>query len=503
MPTVAELFDQLIDQLADDVAEKVMPKVDARIAEAIANPTPEPAPEPTPDPEQPEQEELPLAATAQISNSTGGEWQNGVSVQTSRFMIRETTQARHAFVKGATVKFSNGQSRKITDVAVAHGNIYPTVEGDKISPSAGYPNTVYVVKGEADEAEPEGELPQPEPMPPANGSKRKGMVCTNLGMGQGAPSNVPGTQGTHFNYPIESEIVRGKGYGFTRYRVGGIFERFFKRQGSTEMYLGKDAKGKEYSSASVIRVGQLCKKHGCTVLWNPFHNYGTVFGKKVGSSDGLTAEQFGQAWRTFILHVKSDPDAWAATHGFDLMNEWSGMQFPAIFDATQAVLDACGDILEDKFIVPEGKDYSSTANWVRNNDGFKNLKDPRGPGFIEFSGHLYLDQDASGFYKSGDTARAPHTPESVGVDRLKGFADWIDQHGFRGNIGETIVPGDMPRLLKGLENMLVMARDRGIDVYIFGLGDWFSDNYSTVHNLEIARNRPTLELVQRFTKAQA
>lgn len=496
MPTVAELFDQLIDQLADDVAEKVMPKVDERIAEKLAANEPVEQPKPV----EPDEDEFPIAA--QISNSKGGEWQFGVSVQTPRFMIRETSQAKAAFVKGARVRFSDGQVRKITEVAVAHGNIYPTVEGEKLSPSVGYPNTVSASKGDA-EQEDELSVPKPDPVPSKPGTGRKGIVGTNLGMGQGASNRIPGTQGTDFNYPIESEIIRAKGYGLTRFRVGGLFERFFKRQGSTEMYLGKDAKGKEYSSASVIRVGQLCKKHGCTVLWNPFHNYGTVFGKKVGSSDGLTAEQFGQAWRTFILHVKSDPDAWAATHGFDLMNEWSGMQFDPIFDATQAVLDACADILEDKFIVPEGKDYSSTANWVRNNDGFKNLKDPRGPGFIEFSGHLYLDQDASGFYKSGDTARAPHTPESVGVDRLKGFADWIDQHGFRGNIGETIVPGDMPGLLKGLDNMLVMARDRGIDVYMFGLGDWFSDSYTTVHNLEIGRNRPTLELVQKFTKAQA
>ena len=481
------------------------------IAALIEQPEPEvPAPEPIPEPEPVEPKPEQVTAIVTVTNNTGGEWVNGVSKQTTRILIASTPESKRAAVVGATATFADGSKRKVTEVASDAKNLYPKFEGDKLDPAVvGHPNNVTFTagsdNGSAVEPVPkpeEGEVaaPEVEPVPPVSGVKRKGIVGTNLGMGQGASGKIPGIQGTDFNFPIESEIVRAKGYKLTRFRVGGLFERFFKTLGSTEMYLGKDAKGKEYSSTSVIRVGQLCKKHGCTVKWNPFHNYGTVFGKKVGSSGGLTAAQFGQAWRAFILHVKSDPDAWAATYGFDLMNEWSGMEFQPIFDATQAVLDVCADILEDKMIVPEGKDYSSTANWVRNNDGFKNLKDPRGPGFIEFSGHLYLDQDASGFYKSGDTARAPHTPESVGVDRLKGFADWIDQHGFRGNIGETIVPGDMPRLLKGLENMLVMARDRGIDVYIFGLGDWFGDDYTTVHNLEIARNRPTLELVQKFTK---
>lgn len=437
-----------------------------------------------PQPEQPQPQ--PTPGGFQFVNQNGGEWVNGVSTMQPRFFLEDTPEARQAAQPGRMVTLSNGQKRRITDARAVYNHLLVTVEGEKLDAASGYPNKVTI----------DGEV-APAPMP----GKRKGIVGTNLGMGQGAPDRIPGVQSTDFRFPIESEIIRAKGYGFRRFRIGGLFERFFKRQGSIEMYMGTDAKGKPYSSTSVLEVGRLCKKHGCSVLWNPFHNYGTVFGKKVGSTGGLTFDQYAQAWRAFILHVKSDPDAWAATYGFDLMNEWSGMEFDPIFKATQRVLDVCADVLDDKMIVPEGKDFSSTANWVRNNDGFTKLVDPRGPGFLEFSGHLYLDADASGYYKSGDTARAPYTPESVGVDRLAGFADWLDRNGYRGNIGETIVPGDMPRLLKGLERMLAMARDRGIDVYIFGLGDWFSDDYTTVHNLEIPRNKPTLELVKGFAVA--
>lgn len=498
MPSI-EVSKEQLNEISSQLAA-----LQSAIAALIAEqPEPEPEPvEPTPEPT--------IVATAQPDNSNTGEWRNGISTLETRFILRDDKgRVKKGFVEGNSVRFSDGQVRNIVSVTAMHNALYVKVDGDKLPASVGYPNVVTALKGDSEAADPEGELPalpevslpEPAPLPSV---KRKGIVGTNLGMGQGAPNRGVGNQDTDFNFPEESEIIRAKRYGFTRFRVGGLFERFFKRQGSTEMYLGNDSKGREYSSASVIRVGQQCRKHGCTVLWNPFHNYGTVFGKKVGSKGGLTAQQFGQAWRAFILHVKSDPDAWAATYGFDLMNEWSDMEFKPIFDATQSVLDECWDILEDKMIVPEGKDYSSTVNWVRNNDGFTKLVDPRGPGFIEFSGHLYLDSDASGYYKSDavhpEDAKRGVTPETVGTYRLQGFADWIDKHGYRGNIGETIVPGDMPRLLKGLENMLLMARDRGIDVYIFGLGDWFSDNHTTVHNLEIDRNKPTLELVQKFTK---
>ena len=489
----AEEVDELINL-------KIKPLAEA-IAKLSAN-DPKPVEPEQPKPEEPE--ELPAAAQYKFINDTGGEWVNGVSKTRGMLRLEYFPGIEDKVKAGMNAMFKDGSQRKIIRAWKDWGNwlldIAPDAEGKApIDTTLGHPNTVKV-SGVAVAPTPKPE-PEPQPAPivrPVTGWN----LCINLGMGMGASGRIPGVQGTDFSWPVESEIIRAKGYGFRRLRVGGLYERFFKTLGSTEMYMGHDAKGKEYSATSVLRVGRDCYKHGSTVKWDPFHNYGSAFNKKIGSPGGLTFEQYAQACRAFILHIKSDPQAWAATYGFDLMNEWMGMDFDPIFKANQRVLDVCADILEDKMIVIEGKDYSSTVNWVRNNDGFKHLKDPRGPGFIEFSGHLYLDQDASGYYKSGDTAKAPSTPESIGLDRLKGFADWIERYGFRGNIGETIVPGDHPRLLKGLENMLHECRRRGIDVYIFGMGDWFGKTPTTVHNIEIARNKPTLDLVQKFTKGQ-
>lgn len=468
MPTIRETLEQ-IRALADA---------------ALADETPEPP--------------LQITAIAPVLSLNGGEWVGGVSNRVRRFVVKDTADNRKAFIEGATVTLADGSKQRITKRTVDHGNIYTHIDGDGLLNAAavGHPNTV-TATADAEPAE------EPEP-----GTKTRGALGTNIGMGQGASGKIPGVQDTDFKVAVASELRRGMAIGFTHYRVGSLYERLLKSAGGNELYRGKDAKGKPYSAESLLQFGRDADDAGARVLWNPFHNYGGVYGKKVGAAGGLTPRQFAEGMRSVILLIKSDPKAWAATHGFDIMNEWSGMSFEAVFAATQEVLNVCAEALGDKRLIVEGIHYSSTANWVKNNDGFKHLKDPRGPGFIEMSGHLYLDDDASGYYKNGEKihpeeAKLGVTPETVGTHRLKGFADWCEQYGFHASIGETIVPGDLPRLLKGLENMIVEARRRGIDVYNFGLADWFTDTPSTHHNIEIARNKPTLEMYKRLANSPA
>ena len=273
MPSITVTTEQLTE-LSSQLAslQSAIATLIAQQEEPIPEPEPvEPTPEPAPVDPPPTQ-----SVTFDLYDAAGKEWEGGVSVQMNRIIVRANEKSRAAFKPSAPITL-NQYERKVVKVidGGASNVLYVEYDGDRMDPAkAGTKVTVQT----SVEAEPEGEL-----LAPASESiqlpstKRKGIVCTNLGMGQGAPDRGVGTQDTDFNFPEESEIIRGKGYGFTRYRVGGLFERFFKKQGSTEMYLGNDAKGKEYSAASVIRVGQQCKKHGCTVLWNPFHNYGTVF----------------------------------------------------------------------------------------------------------------------------------------------------------------------------------------------------------------------------------
>lgn len=355
--------------------------------------------------------------------------------------------------------------------------------------------------------------PQPQPQPdPQPEPRKRGVMGLNLGMGSGAEGFLPGTQGQHYMLPVESEIKRAvEQYGVKRFRIGGLWERCIKPGGKSEVYLGHDPQGKPYTLTQALQVGRWCKKYGATILWDLMHNYGgyssTGSGaqrKKVGATGGPSTKLFAKDWAAIIKVLRSDPDCWEATYGIDTMNEWVGVSYATVFDAGQQFLDECAPLLDKKMAVFEGADWSSTINWVKNNPDYHKLKDPRGPGLVEFSGHLYLDQNAGGGYATGDTISAQEmaagaTFENIGVKRAESFFNWLEKNGVKGSIGETIVPGDFPGLLKGMDNLIREALDRGVDVYVFGMSDWFGK--TAHHNVEIARNKNMLELVKTYAKA--
>lgn len=484
------------EDLANLISEVVAREV-APLKEAIGKLSkPEEPEEPAEDPVEPEQPEQP-GVMAQLSSTSGGEWKNGISLQVPRFLLEDTPKARAAFVAGQSVRFSDGQIRTIKSQSAQFNKLYVSVEGGKLSPDVGHPNVV-TLRGEvADEAE------EPEPARPA--PKRRGVVGVNLGMGSADGNGVRGVQNRDYRLPVESEIIRAKGLGFTKFRVHFLWERCIQPGFKSELNM--------QGIKEVIEVGRLCKRHGCTVLWDLFHNYGGYSPtnnkgdrKKVGAAGGPSVERFALDWKAVIAEIKKDRDCWDATYGIDLMNEWAGVPYSTVFAASQAFLDHCAPIMDDKIAAIEGIHYSSTANWVANNPDFDRLKDPRGKGFIEYSGHLYLDHDASGFYEQGDSVSTAdkargYSPASIGTGRIAAFAKQLQEHGVYGSIGETIVPGNFPNLLTGLSNLLEHNIENGIDTYLFGLGDWFGKSDSTVHNLETARNKKTLELASRLAKA--
>ncbi len=487
MPTAQELLDQLTGQIADSVREKVMEEIAPQIESLKTAIERLSANDPVT-----EQPETP-AVTAQITDTTSGEWNKGVSTQTARFLLKDTPLNRAAFVKGAKVRLGDGSTRTITSATAQYNAMFVAVDGQMLNPEqVGHPNKVAIAEpGEEVEEEPE---PAKEPQP----STGKGQIGFNIGMGAGGDSVLPGKENTNFRLPVESEIQRAVGYGVRRFRIGSLWERNIKPGGRSQLY--------EDHIERIIEVGRLCKKHGATVMWDLFHNYGGYSNtgsskdrKKVGDPGGPSIELFANDYKAIIERMKADPDCWDATFGFDIMNEWVGVDYPTVFQASQRFLDVCAPLMDDKKAIFEGINYSSTVHWVKNNPDFYKLKDPRGSlaEFAEFSGHLYLDHAASGFYKQGDSvsaadAKAGITPENIGVKRIQGFANWLKQHGMKGNIGENIVSGNLPNLLKGEAALLDFCIANDIDVYIFGMGDWFGSN---PHNVEIPENKPMLVLI--------
>ncbi|TWI52967.1 hypothetical protein IQ22_02802 [Pseudomonas duriflava] len=428
---------------------------------------------------------LSLVPNAQV---TTGDWKDGVWVADDTARISVISNA--ALAIGQTATLPDGTTRTIKNLEGFSEKTSVTFDGAKLDPSkvAGKAVVFTVPK-----------LEGATTAPAANDSSVKntvGKIYINLGMGAGADQVIPGTSGTNYELPSEAEIKRAKEHGFDEFRIGFIMGRVFKSANSTEMYKGNDTKGRPYTSDRMLQVGKLCKKYGATIMWDNhvyayFPSNGASGKSKFGSS-GYTAEMYANHWYALIQHLKSDPDTWAATTRFDLCNEPYDCDEATMIKMYQAVINRCAEISEDKIFVLNGTKYSSTRNWVANNPNFHTITHPRGKQYIEFSGHLYLDAGADGYYE-GDVISASEgvTFETVGTKRIEGFANWLKTHGFNGNIGENLVTGSLTNLMKGERQLLKYCVENGINVYLFGMGDWFGKG--NAHNIELNASNSSID----------
>ena len=323
--------------------------------------------------------------------------------------------------------------------------------------------------------------------------RKKGRIFVNLGMGAGADHVLPGKEGTNYTFLTEPEIKRAVGYGFKQFRVGFIMGRVYKQANSLEMYRGIDANDttRKYTLDTIIERLKICNKYNTKVLLD---NHVYAFWPSNGAPNkvelgtaGYTAEMLANHWYGIIQELKKDPEAWNAVYGFDIVNEPYTLSDSTWSKCVQAVIDKCAPISEDKIFVIEGISYSSTRNWVANNPSLSKITHPRGKAFLEFSGHLYLDPAASGYY-SGDTLSATDirngiTFETIGTARLAGFKKWKDDNKVNASIGENLVTGTYPNLMIGERNLLEDCINSGIDVYLFGMGDGFGSG--NAHNIEL------------------
>ena len=443
---------------------------------------------------------LSLVPNAQV---TGGDWDNGVWVADDTARISVASNA--ALAKGQTAALPDGTTRKVINVEVFNDKTSVTFDGNKLDPSkvAGKAVVFTVPKSEGSPAPVTPSVPANDPAPSTGSIRRRyGKIYTNAGMGSGADGDayIPGIYDTNYSFFTEAEARRIKSYGFDEVRVGFLMGRIIVSAGSGKMYLGKDPNGKNYAATQMYEVGKICKKVGLTIMWDN-HVYGTFpcngSQKKQQLGVGYSYEQFANDWYTLISHLKADPDTWSVTTRFDLCNEPILQADAVLVKSYQTVIDKCAPITEDKIFVLEGRVYASARNWVQLNPTLHTVTHPRGRQYIEFSAHLYLDPGADGYYdengnqiidalddKLSDTdIKNGVTFETIGTSRIQGFADWLKKYDFNGNIGENLVVGSLTNLMKGERKLLEFCIENGINVYLFGVSDWFGN--ANPHNIEV------------------
>ena len=193
--------------------------------------------------------------------------------------------------------------------------------------------------------------------------------------------------------------------------------------------------------------------------------------RTVDGRDGvLTRHHLADLW----TRVASAFAGHRGVSGWDVMNEPQGLNDGQDLAAImQAAVDAIDKVETSKLIYVEGDGYSSAERWVAANPRYP-LEDRHDR--IVYSAHCYPDPDGSGTHFDYAALAAHGIPDTVLVDRTRGFAQWCADRRLRGHIGETNVGIDDPRWLDVLRQGLSFWKAKGIPASLWMYGANFGPN---------------------------
>ncbi|MFC3607960.1 glycoside hydrolase family 5 protein [Stutzerimonas tarimensis] len=266
----------------------------------------------------------------------------------------------------------------------------------------------------------------------------------------------PGRHGFDYFFPRPGYFEQWKERGVRMVRFPIKWERL-QRELNGEL----DA---EYASLIDDMLEQAAENDVSIIL--DIHNYARYRGNIIGTDEVPLS-----AYQDFLARVaerwKDNRGLW----GYDIMNEpHSGADkyWPA---AAQAGIDGVRQHDMERALLIEGYFWSSSARWPRYNDPLLELEDPADN--LIFSAHTYIDKNASGQYKDGPPG--DDFDPMIGVRRVEPFVEWLIKHGKRGHIGEFGVPGDDPRWLEGMDNLLAYLQEHCIPITYWAAGPVWGD----------------------------
>jgi len=160
--------------------------------------------------------------------------------------------------------------------------------------------------------------------------------------------------------------------------------------------------------------------------------------------------------------------------------------------AAQAAVDAIRATGATDNIVVAGDGWSSAGMWQLVNG---NLAINDALNKIVYEAHIYFDHDNSGTYRG--TYDQEGADPDTGVRRLQVFQDWLAAHDAKGFIGEFGVPGDDPRWLTALGNLVDAMHKDGIDGTAWAAGPWWG-NYPLSLEPSNSVDKPQLDILTKY-----
>ncbi|WP_421683921.1 glycoside hydrolase family 5 protein [Stutzerimonas urumqiensis] len=436
-----------------------------------------------------------VLATSVFNKFNSSDWVNGIWKQSTGFSIPATTASKAAFVKGAKVKFADGQVRLITAVYVSGSNMTVLTDGALLNgKTVGYPQTVAVVTADTVSAPvataPAVTAPAPAPVPvtstpaptPVAKDKQIKLVGINLsgaGFGSGA---LPGVHGVNYIYPAESYYKKYAENGMTLVRLPFLWERI------------QPSLNTELNATELARLMQsldFAHKYGMKVILD-MHNYYRYYKKLIGTTE-VPIDAFANAWQRIAQKVLNHP----AVYGYGLMNEPYGTNglWP---EAAAAASKAIRTVDKERWIFVAGDRYSSAYHWPQYNrtlisDPF--MREPSNK--LVYEAHMYMDHDTSGSYANPKETFAP----DLGIERVKPFVTWLKQNKLRGYIGEHGVPDFAPSAMVAMDNLLGYLRENCIPMTYWAGGPWWGE-YSMSLDVKSNSYRPQLPILKKHAAAE-
>lgn len=239
---------------------------------------------------------------------------------------------------------------------------------------------------------------------------------------------------------------------------------------------------------------QAATSRGLTVILD-LHNYAEYRGDRIGNGVA-SAEALGDFWRRLTPYFAANDRV-----VLGLMNEPADILAKTWFEAAQAGLDAIRDAGSDQLVLVPGTIWTGASHWFEPQEGGSNaahaetIRDPRDN--FAFEVHQYLDEDYSGTHDS-----CPRADDAI--DALKQVAAWMNEHGYRGFVGE-FGGTESPDCLQGLEDMVRYLNDNSetwIGWTAWAAGDWWG-NYPLSLQPADGQDRPQMERLAPYMAADA
>jgi len=219
----------------------------------------------------------------------------------------------------------------------------------------------------------------------------------------------------------------------------------------------------------LVRTTNSLTQLGAWVILD-LHNYARYGGVPIGAK-GVEIELFADAWWRLATVFRQNRRVL-----FGIMNEPHDMSTEVWVDAANAAIQAIRKAQAENVILVPGNGFSNSHLWYYDTYGtpnaaaLQNIRDPLDR--VVFEAHLYLDSNASG---QSDTC----VSETVGVERLEPFANWLRERRKVGFIGEfgTGTGRVCLAALSAMAKYMLDNRDLFLGWTYWAAGPWWPREY--------------------------